>query len=115
MLTYVWLDQFFAPGAIFADAVKRPFITVGMLAFLLMVPLAVTSTDAMIRRLGKRWTRLHQAVYLIAILGIVHYALLVKADLSGPIRWGIVVGVLLAYRLIKLVVPGKARRTPAKA
>lgn len=72
-VTYLWFDQWFDLRAIVADVVKRPFITMGFLAFVLMVPLAVTSTDAMLRRLGRAWGRLHRLVYLVAIAAILHY------------------------------------------
>lgn len=98
--TYVWLDQFFTLSAIATDVWTRPFIAVGMLAFFFMVPLAVTSTDSMIRRLGgKRWARLHRRVYLVAILGVVHYALLVKADLTKPVVYACILALLLGARL----------------
>jgi sulfoxide reductase heme-binding subunit YedZ len=98
-LTYLWLDQFFDLQAIVADIVKRPFITVGFLAFVLMVPLALTSTAGWIRRLGgKRWNLLHRLVYVSAIAGVVHYWWLVKADVSRPVRYAIIVASLLAAR-----------------
>ena len=84
-LTYLWFDKFFAFGAIVHDTAKRPFILLGMLAFLLLVPLAITSTNNMVKRLGgKRWNRLHKAVYIAAAAGILHYYLLVKADVRKP-------------------------------
>ena len=98
-LTYIWLDQFFDIGAIAADIVKRPFITVGFLGFLVMVPLALTSTAGWIRRLGgRKWNLLHKLVYLSAIAGVVHYWWLVKADISRPARYAAVVAVLLGAR-----------------
>jgi sulfoxide reductase heme-binding subunit YedZ len=82
------------------DVYKRPYITVGFTAFILMVPLAVTSTAGMIRRLGgKRWNQLHRLVYLTGMLGVLHYYWLVKADVSRPVIYGIVVGALLAFRV----------------
>jgi methionine sulfoxide reductase heme-binding subunit len=99
-LTYVWLDKFFDVHEMLKDIVKRPFITVGFSAFILMIPLALTSTASSIRRLGgKNWNRLHRLIYLTAILGVVHYAWLVKADLRKPIEYGIVLGILLLYRM----------------
>jgi sulfoxide reductase heme-binding subunit YedZ len=98
LLTYVWLDQFFAVADILADIAKRPFITMGMAAFLSMVPLALTSTTGWIRRLGRRWQALHRLVYFSAIGGVVHYWWLVKADTSRPLRYAAIVGVLLAAR-----------------
>lgn len=98
-LTYVWLDQFFVLDDIVADIMKRPFITVGFLAFVAMVPLAVTSTAGWIRRLGgRRWNLLHRLVYLSAVAGVIHYWWLVKADVSRPVRYAVIVGILLAAR-----------------
>jgi sulfoxide reductase heme-binding subunit YedZ len=99
-VTYVWLDQFFAIEDIVADVVERPFITVGFASFVLLIPLALTSTSAMIKRLGgKWWQRLHRLVYAIAVGGVVHYLWLVKADIRQPLIYGGILGVLLAYRL----------------
>ena len=100
-ITYIWLDQFFDPAAIAKDIVKRPFITVGFTAFVLLIPLAATSTHAMMRRLGRRWQQLHRLVYLIAVLGVVHYIWLVKKDLTDPLIFGAVLIALLAMRLPK--------------
>lgn len=97
--TYIWLDQFFDPAAIVKDIIKRPFITVGFAAFVLLIPLAATSTRAMIRRLGRRWQQLHRLVYAIAILGVVHYLWLVKKDLTEPLIYGVVLMLLLLMRL----------------
>jgi sulfoxide reductase heme-binding subunit YedZ len=98
-LTYLVLDQFFAFNEIVADIVKRPFITVGFGAFMLMIPLALTSTAGWIRRLGgRRWNVLHRLVYLSAIGGVVHYLWLVKSDTSRPARYGMIVAFLLAAR-----------------
>src|ERR671912_276888 len=100
LVTYVWLDQFFDVAAITKDVLKRPFITVGFAAFLLMVPLALTSTTGWIRRLGgKRWQALHRLIYATAVLGVVHYWWLVKADISRPVTYGAIVATLLAARL----------------
>ena len=99
-LTYLWLDQFFAVDDIIADVMDRPFITVGFASFVLLIPLAVTSTTAMIRRLGgKWWQRLHRLVYAIAVGGIMHYLWLVKADLRDPSIYGGLLALLLGYRL----------------
>ena len=99
-LTYIWLDQFFVIEDIVADVMDRPFITVGFASFVLLIPLAVTSTTAMIRRLGGQWwQRLHRLGYAIAIGGVVHYLWLVKADIQQPLLYGGILGVLLAYRL----------------
>ena len=99
LLTYLWLDQFFALGAILEDIVQRPYITAGFAAFLLMVPLAVTSTKGMVRRLGKRWKTLHRAVYAIAVLGVLHFLWLAKADITEPAIYGLVLSLLLLSRL----------------
>ena len=98
-VTYIWLDQFFDLTAIARDIVKRPFITVGFIAFVLLVPLAVTSTQTMMRRLGRRWQLLHRLVYPIALLAVVHYLWLVKKDLTSPLIYGTVAVVLLVLRL----------------
>lgn len=96
---YVGLDQFFDWPAIWADIVKRPYITFGMLAFTLLVPLAVTSTNGMIRRLGPmRWRRLHKLIYVIVPLGILHYDLLVKKDATWPHIYAAIAALLLLYR-----------------
>jgi len=100
LFTYLWFDQFFSWPDIARDIPKRPFITVGFAAFALLVPLAATSTAGMIRRLGgARWRALHRLVYLAAILGVVHFWWLVKADVSEPRLYGTVLGVLLTARL----------------
>jgi sulfoxide reductase heme-binding subunit YedZ len=100
LLTYLWLDQFFGWGAIAKDVVKRPFITAGFSAYVLLVPLAITSTAGMIRRLGGRaWRRLHRLAYVAAALGVVHYWWLVKLDTRPPRNYGIVLAVLLSVRL----------------
>lgn len=101
LLTYVWLDQFFDWAAIGGDILQRPFITVGMLAFLLLIPLAVTSTQAMMRRLKRRWGQLHRLVYLIAVLAVVHYLWLVKKDMTEPLIYVAILAVLLAWRVVK--------------
>jgi methionine sulfoxide reductase heme-binding subunit len=99
-LTYIWLDKFFDIHEMSKDIAKRPFITVGFSAFVLMIPLALTSTAGSIRRLGgKNWQRLHRLIYLTGILAVVHYVWQVKADLHKPIEYGVVLGVLLAYRV----------------
>jgi len=115
-LTYIWLDKFFDVHEMLKDIAKRRFITVGFSAFVLMIPLALTSTAWSIRRLGgKNWQRLHRLIYFTGILAVVHYTWLVKADLRKPIRYGIVLSILLAYR-VGVWVSQKAsekRRRPA--
>ena len=116
-ITYVWLDQFFDPAAIAKDIIKRPFITVGFAAFVLLIPLAATSTHAMMRRLGRYWKQLHRLVYLIALLGVVHYLWLVKKDLTEPLIYGGVVTLLLAMRLplgVALLQGARSRFVPAR-
>lgn len=102
LLTYVWLDQFFDWGAIVKDIAKRPFITAGFAGFVLLVPLAVTSTAGWIRRLGgRRWRLLHRLIYGAAALGVVHYWWLVKSDIRLPALYGAILTVLLAYRVVR--------------
>ena len=99
--TFIWFDHFFDFEEIWADVLKRPFVTIGFSAFVLLVPLAVTSTNGMVKRLGAaRWQALHRTVYLIAVLGVVHYWWLVKRDLTQPIIYAAVVAVLLVARLV---------------
>ena len=99
LTTYVWLDKFFDVHEMLHDIVKRRFITAGMTAFTLMLPLALTSTTGWIRRLGgKRWQKLHRLIYFSAAAGVIHFIWLVKADLRQPLTFGAVLAVLLAYR-----------------
>ena len=98
--TYVWLDQSLAFGSIVEDVLKRPYITLGFLAFVLLVPLALTSTNGMIRRLGgRRWKRLHRLAYACGGLGALHYLWLVKADVRAPMLYLAILSVLLIARL----------------
>jgi len=100
-ITYIWLDKFFDLHEMLADIAKRKFITVGFTAFVLLIPLAITSTKGWIVRLGgKRWHRLHQLSYLIAVLGIFHFLWLVKFDIRRPVKYGIVLAFLLGYRVV---------------
>jgi len=117
-ITYVWLDQFFDPAAIAKDIIKRPFITVGFSAFVLLVPLAATSTHAMMRRLGRHWQSLHRLIYLVAILGVIHYGWLVKKDLTQPLIYGAVLALLLAMRMtwgVMLLQLARSRFAPARS
>jgi sulfoxide reductase heme-binding subunit YedZ len=98
-LTYAGLDQRFDLPVIFEDIAERPFITVGFTAFLLLIPLAVTSTNAMMKRLGRRWQKLHRLVYLVAILGVVHFYWQVKLDTLEALIYAAILAVLLGYRL----------------
>lgn len=99
LLTYLWLDQFFDWAAILRDVLKRPFVTLGFAAFLLLLPLAVTSTDGWMRRLRRNWGRLHRLVYPAAVLAVLHYLWLVKRDLTEPLLYAAVLAVLLGVRI----------------
>jgi len=101
LMTYVWLDKFFDVHDMLHDIAKRRFITAGLTAWTLMLPLALTSTAGWIRRLGgKRWQKLHRLIYFSAAAGVVHFIWLVKADLRRPLTYGGVLATLLAFRLI---------------
>jgi len=100
LMTWMWLDKFFDPREMAADVVKRRFITAGMTGFALMVPLAVTSTQGWIRRLGRNWTRLHRLIYATAFAGVVHYWWLVKSDIRLPLMYGAILAVLLGLRVL---------------
>jgi sulfoxide reductase heme-binding subunit YedZ len=98
--TYLGPDQSFSVSGMLKDVVKRPFITVGFAAFLLLVPLALTSTQGWIRRLGgKRWRQLHRLIYVAAVLGVIHYWWLVKSDVRRPLFYGVLVVLLLFWRV----------------
>ena len=100
LITYSVFDKSFSVTAIAADIWQRPFIAVGMLAFFLLVPLAVTSTNRMIKRLGgKNWARLHKLTYAAAILGIIHFWMIVKSDVFYPLLFGLILAILLGYRI----------------
>jgi methionine sulfoxide reductase heme-binding subunit len=98
--TYMVLDHFFDFSAIAKDIIKRPYVTAGFTGFVLMIPLAITSTAAMIRRLGKRWQQLHRLVYVAAIAAVIHFYWLVKADIRRPVMYGSVLALLIGYRLL---------------
>src|SRR5579871_700323 len=100
LMTYVWLDKFFDVHEMLHDVAKRKFITAGMTAFALMIPLALTSTKWSIRKLGKRWQVLHRLIYFSAAAGVIHYIWLVKADLRKPLEYAFVLGLLLLYRVV---------------
>ena len=113
LMTYVWLDKFFDVHEMLKDIAKRRFITAGMTAFVLMVPLAVTSTQWAIRKLGgKRWQVLHRLIYFSAAAGVIHYIWLVKADLKKPLEYAAVLCVLLGYRLLAWIFSGTKRMVP---
>jgi sulfoxide reductase heme-binding subunit YedZ len=97
-LTWIWLDQELSTARIVEDIAKRPYVTVGFTAWLLLVPLALTSTRGMMRRLGRRWKSLHRLVYASAALGVLHYLWLVKADLLEPLLYALALALLLALR-----------------
>lgn len=101
LLTYIWFDRFFNLKSVPGDVVSRPFIALGMLAFFLMAPLAITSTDKMIKRLGgKRWSLLHKLVYAAGIAAVLHFWLLVKSDTRLPVTFAFVLALLLAFRVL---------------
>ena len=110
--TYLWLDKFFNLHEILLDVAKRKYITVGFTGFVLLIPLALTSTAGWIRRLGgKRWLALHRLIYAAAIAGVIHYLWLVKADIRKPMEYGAVLAVLLGYRVMVWWLPRLKRRT----
>ena len=101
LITYVWFDRFFNLRSVVSDVAQRPFIAIGMTAFFLMVPLAITSTTQMIKRLGgKRWAKLHRLVYLAGITGVVHFWMLVKSDIRLPLTFAFILFLLLGYRVL---------------
>jgi len=116
--SYVWIDHFFDWTQIVDDIAKRPYLTFGFLAYVLMVPLAVTSTNSMVRRMGGRnWQRLHRLAYVSAAGGVVHYYWLVKADTSRPVRYALLLALLLAVRVWygRTAAASASRRGPGPA
>src|SRR5579872_3693313 len=112
LMTYVWLDKFFDVHEMLKDIAKRRFITAGVTAFVLMLPLALTSTQWSIRKLGgKRWQALHRLIYFSAAAGVIHYIWLVKADLKKPLEYGFVLGVLILYRIGAWLITRLSTRT----
>jgi sulfoxide reductase heme-binding subunit YedZ len=112
--TYIWLDKFFDLSEMWKDIAKRKYITVGFTAFVLLIPLALTSTAGMIRRLGgKRWQMLHRLIYVSAVLGVVHYYWLVKSAVIKPLSYGAIVAALLLWRLLDWI--SKKNKTPGAA
>ncbi len=108
LLTYIWFDRLFNLISVGQDVVRRPFILAGMIAFVLMVPLAITSTNKMVKRLGgKRWAKLHRLVYLSAIAGVIHFWMLVKSDIRLPLTFAFILIFLLGYRLLTRYVPAR--------
>jgi methionine sulfoxide reductase heme-binding subunit len=98
---YVVLDQELALRSVLADVVKRPYITIGFAALLMLIPLAITSTNRMMRRLGRRWQKLHRLIYVIAVLGVWHYYWQVKRDVREPLLYAAILAVLLGYRYVR--------------
>jgi len=98
-MTFVWFDHWFDVAEILKDVVKRPFVTVGFAAYLLLLPLAMTSSNRMVRKLGRNWQRLHRLVYVIAVLGVIHFWWLVKRDVTEPLIFALAVVVLFGIRL----------------
>jgi sulfoxide reductase heme-binding subunit YedZ len=114
LTTYFVFDRGGSLSGTVSDVIQRPFIAFGMLAFFLMVPLAITSTNAMVKRLGgKRWQRLHRLIYLTAIFGVIHFWMIVKSDITYPAMFALVLAVLLGYRLYSRYKPKPAVRRSA--
>jgi sulfoxide reductase heme-binding subunit YedZ len=112
--TYIWLDKFFDLSEMWKDIAKRKYITVGFSAFLLLIPLAITSTAGWIRRLGgKRWQLLHRLIYVSATLGVIHYYWLVKSAVIRPLTYGAIVAILLLWRLFASLLKKKQMRVEA--
>jgi sulfoxide reductase heme-binding subunit YedZ len=115
--TYIWLDKFFDLREVWKDIAKRPYITVGFLAFVLLIPLAITSTAGWIRRLGgRRWQLLHRAIYISAVAGVIHYYWLVKSAILRPLTYGAIVAALLLWRWFEKMRarPGAMEASPLK-
>lgn len=98
-LSYIWFDQFFSIEDIVKDIIKRPFITIGFISFLLLIPLAITSTNGMMKRLKKNWVRLHKMIYPVSMLVLLHYFMMIKADYLVPGVMLVILSVLLGYRV----------------
>ena len=113
--SYLAFDKLFDMAAVMRDVVKRPFILVGFVGLLLMTPLAITSTNGWVKRLGgQNWSRLHKAVYAIAILGVVHYWWLVKRDIMWPVYYAIAFACLFGFRLAKNGLKNRNRSSVVK-
>jgi sulfoxide reductase heme-binding subunit YedZ len=116
VLTWIVLDQYFDVRAMLADVVKRPFITAGMLAFVTMVPLALTSTKGWIRRLGRNWQVLHRLIYVSGAAAALHFVWKVKIAIGEPVYYAAILAALLAFRLLWYLRPDRRlRRQPAQA
>jgi sulfoxide reductase heme-binding subunit YedZ len=114
LTTYLWFDRFFNLKSTISDIAQRPFIAIGMAAFVLMIPLAITSTNKMVKRLGgKSWGRLHRVVYVAGVLGVLHFWMLVKSDTRLPLTFAFILALLLGYRLFIRFAPAetKAKQT----
>lgn len=111
--TFVWFEHWFDFAAMLADVIKRPFVTAGMTAYLLLIPLAATSSNAMIRRLGRTWQRLHRLVYAIALLGVLHFWWVRsgKNDFADPTLYAAVAALLLGFRVVQYL---RRRRSRAR-
>jgi sulfoxide reductase heme-binding subunit YedZ len=110
---YLWIDQWFDWTEIFKDIAKRPFITVGVATFIALIPLAATSTNAMMRRLGRNWKSLHKLSYYIAMTGVLHFFWLVKKDVTQPTIYAVVLAILLGVRLIAWIRSQQRDMSPA--
>ncbi len=114
LMTYLWFDKFFDWADILKDIAKRPYITIGTLGLVLMIPLAITSTVGWIRRMGgKRWQMLHRLTYVSIVAGVIHYYWLVKLDVTRPLFYGGLTALLLLYRVAVWFTKSRARRVPA--
>lgn len=114
LVTYSIFDKSLDLAAIVGDVWQRPFIAIGMLAFAMLVPLAVTSTNGMVKRLGgKNWLRLHRLTYVAAALGVIHFWMIVKSDIFWPVAFGLVLAILLGYRLMPKETKSNVRKTTA--
>ena len=115
LATWIWLDKMFVLADLWADVIKRWYITLGMAAVLGLIPLAVTSTAGWVRRMGyKRWQKLHRTVYACATLGVIHYYMSVKSDVRWPLAYGAVLAVLLGYR-VRAAMKKPSRPAPKRA
>ena len=115
LLTYLFFDRYFNLRSIPGDVFTRPFIAFGMLAFFLMVPLAITSTNKMVKRLGgKRWSLLHNLIYFAGVAGVLHFWLFVKSDIRLPLTFAFILALLLGHRLlVKFYPPDKSAQAPS--
>jgi sulfoxide reductase heme-binding subunit YedZ len=116
LLTYAGVDQGFAWGTLFQDVLKRPFIAVGFLAWLILLPLAITSTDGMVKRLGFiRWKQLHRLAYVAGVLGVLHFYIRVKSDVREPLVYAAVLGTFLVLRVVDAIRHPKPKPKPRAA